>query len=77
MEGQRLLSTEHHGKCSDVQIVRYIWVWVAKDKSNHPVADSFRNLPQESWSRATFSGKANDPRNREHVCVRAVLRMSK
>ena len=24
---------------SDVQIVRYTWVLVAKDKSNHPVAD--------------------------------------
>ena len=35
---------------SDVQIVRYTWVLVAKDKSNHPVADSLRSVPQESWS---------------------------
>ena len=27
---------------SDVQIVRYTWVLVVKDKSNHPVADSLR-----------------------------------
>ena len=57
-----------------VQIVRYTWVLVAKDKSNHPAA-SLRGVPQESW--ATLSGKANDWRNREHVCVCAVLRMSK
>ena len=37
-------------KVSDVQIVRYYWVSVAKDKSNHPVADSFRGVPQESCS---------------------------
>ena len=37
-------------KASDVQIVRYTWVVVAKDKSNHPVADSLRSVPQESWS---------------------------
>ena len=33
-----------------VQIVREIWVLVAKDKSNHPAADSLRGVPQESWS---------------------------
>ena len=33
-----------------VQIVRYTWVLVAKGKSNHPVADSLRGVPQESWS---------------------------
>ena len=60
-----------------VQIVRYTWVLVAKDKSNHPVSDSLRGVPQESWSSATLSGKANDWRNREHVCVCAVLRKSK
>ena len=33
-----------------VQIVRYICVLVAKDKSNHAAADSLRSVPQESWS---------------------------
>ena len=33
-----------------VQIVRCTWVSVAKDKSNHPAADSLRSVPQESWS---------------------------
>ena len=33
---------------SDVQIVRYTWVLVARDKSNHPVADFLRSVPQES-----------------------------
>ena len=42
--------TEHHGTVSDVHIVRKTWVLVAKDKSNHPVADSFHTVPQESWS---------------------------
>ena len=37
-------------KVSDVQIVRKTWVLVAKDKSNHPVADSFRSVPWDSWS---------------------------
>ena len=38
-------------KVSDVQIVRYLWAFlVVKDKSNHPVAESVRSLPQESWS---------------------------
>ena len=37
-------------KVSDVQIVRYAWVLVAKDISNHPVAGSRRSVPQESWS---------------------------
>ena len=50
-------------KVSDVQIVRYTWVLVATDKSNHPVADSLRSVLH--W------------RNWEHVCVCAVLRMSK
>ena len=31
-----------------VQIVRYICVLVAKDKSNHPAADSLRSVPQET-----------------------------
>ena len=30
-----------------VQVVRKTWVLVAKDKSNHPVADSLRSVPQE------------------------------
>ena len=30
-------------KVSDVQIVRYTWILVANDKSNHPVADSLRS----------------------------------
>ena len=47
-------------KVSHVQIVRYTWVLVANDTSNHPVADSLRSVPQESWSRTTSSGKAND-----------------
>ena len=64
-------------KVSDVQIDRFTWVLVARDKSNQPVADSLRSLPQESWSWSTLSGKANDWRNREHVSVCAVLRMSK
>ena len=33
-----------------VQIVRYICVLVAKDKSKHKAADSLRGVPQESWS---------------------------
>ena len=33
--------------------------------------------PQESWSWTTLSSEVNDWRNREHVCVCAVLRMSK
>ena len=37
-------------KVFDVRIVRYPWVLVAKDKSNHPVADSLHSVPQESWS---------------------------
>ena len=37
-------------KVSDVQIVRYTKVLVANDKSNHPVADSLRSVPQESWN---------------------------
>ena len=37
-------------KMSDAQIVRYVWVSVAKDKSNHLVADSLRSVPQKSWS---------------------------
>ena len=37
-------------KVSDVQIVRCTRVSVVKDKSNHPVADSLRSVPQESWS---------------------------
>ena len=37
-------------KVSDVQIVRYSWAWVAKEKPNRPVADFFRSVPQESWS---------------------------
>ena len=59
------------------QIVCETWVLVAKDKSNHPAANSLRSVPQESWSWATLSGKANDWRIREHVCVCAVLRKSK
>ena len=35
---------------SDVQIVRFTWVLVAKDKPNRPVTDSLRSVPQESWS---------------------------
>ena len=35
-------------KVSDVRIVRETWVLVAKDKSNHPAADSLRSVPQES-----------------------------
>ena len=52
-----------------VQIVRYTWVLVAKDKSNHPEADSLRGVTQESWSWTTLSGKANDWRNRGHVVL--------
>ena len=33
-----------------VQIVRYAWILVVKDKSNRPAADSLRSVPQESWS---------------------------
>ena len=33
-----------------VQIVRETWVLVVKDKSNHPVADSLRSVPRDSWS---------------------------
>ena len=33
-----------------VQIVRYTWDLVAKDKSNRPAADSLRSVSQESWS---------------------------
>ena len=36
-------------KVSDVQVVRYALVLVAKDKPNHLVADSLRSVPQESW----------------------------
>ena len=32
-------------KVSDVQIVRFPWVLVAKDTSNHPVADFLRSVP--------------------------------
>ena len=56
-------------KVFDVQIVRETWVLVAKDKSNHPVADSLRSVLQESWSSTTLSGEANDWRNREHVVL--------
>ena len=35
-------------KVSDVQTVRYTWVLVVKDKSNHPGTDSLRRVPQES-----------------------------
>ena len=31
-------------KVSDVQIVRYTWILVVKDKSNHPVADFLRSV---------------------------------
>ena len=31
-----------------VQIVRYNWVLVAKDKSNHPVAGSLHSVPQRA-----------------------------
>ena len=37
-------------KVSDVQNVSETWVFVVKDKSNRPVADSLRSVPQESWS---------------------------
>ena len=55
-------------KVSDVQIVRYTWVLVVTDKSNHRVADS-SSVPQESWSGTTLSGKANDWRIGEHVLL--------
>ena len=60
---------EQSWKVSDVQIVRETWVLVAKDKSNRPVADSLRSVPQESRSRTTLPGKGNDWRNREHVVL--------
>ena len=44
-------------KVSDVHIVRYTWVLVAKDKSHHPVADSLRSVPQESWSEQLYQVK--------------------
>ena len=37
-------------KVSDVQIVRYTCVLLAKDKSNHPVADPLLSVHKESWS---------------------------
>ena len=36
--------------CKTVQIVRYTWVLMARDKSNHLAAASLRSVPQESWS---------------------------
>ena len=33
-----------------VQIVRYNWVLVAKDTSNHPVAGSLHSFPLDTWS---------------------------
>ena len=33
-----------------VQIVRYTWVLVAKNKSNHPVADFIHSVPQDNSS---------------------------
>ena len=47
-----------HKRCSNkmktlwqvVQIVRYLWVLVAKDKWNHPAADSLRGIHEKSWS---------------------------
>ena len=33
-----------------VQIVRYTWVLVAKDKSNHLAADSLRSVPPQCSS---------------------------
>ena len=41
------------------------------------MADSLRSVLQDNWSSTALSGKANDWRNREHVCACAVLRMSK
>ena len=64
-------------KVSDVSIVRFTWVLVVKDKSNHLVVDSLRSVPQERCFWTALSGKANDWRKREHVSVCAVLRMSK
>ncbi len=54
---------------TDVQIVRFTWSMGAKDQSNHPVADSLRSFPQDSWSCTALSGKANDSRNRERVLL--------
>ena len=47
VEGQRLSLTGTSWQVSHVQIVLYTWVLVAKDKSNHPVADSLRSVPQD------------------------------
>ena len=33
-----------------MQMIRYTWVSVAKDKANQSVADSLGSVPQESWS---------------------------
>ena len=35
---------------TNAQIVRYTFFMGAKDKSNHPVADSLRSVPQDEWS---------------------------
>ena len=45
MEGQRLLFDRTSWNVSDVQIVRYTW-FLPKDKSKHPVGDSFRSIHQ-------------------------------
>ena len=37
-------------KVSDVQVVHYTWVLVAKDNPNRPVANSLRSVFQQSWS---------------------------
>ena len=42
---------------------------VGGDKPNHVAIDSFRSVPQESWSSTASSGKANDWRNRRRVAL--------
>ena len=51
----------------DGQIVRYTEGFAAKDKQNHPVADSLRGFPLDNWSSTSLSGQTNDSWNREHV----------